>query len=370
MVDDREKTLAHNLIHYSCDVKEKEKVLIEYTDCSISFLQCLAQEVFAVGAYPFFTNLNKPVNKVLLQNGDNALFELMAKYDAYKMADMDAVILIRGDNNIYEYSSVPLKNVVQFNNTYNQKVHMEHRLNKKWVTLRFPTPSFAQSAGLSTTDFENHFFNVCNLNYAKMCDAMEGLKTLMLSTDKVKIVAKNTNLEFSIKGIGVVKCCGNNNIPDGEVFTAPVKDSINGFIEFNTPAMYNGILHNNVNLQFEKGKIVKASSTNTQALTEIINTDEGSKYIGEFSFGVNPFITFAINDILFDEKMCNSIHMAIGNAYADAFNGNTSSVHWDIIQNHRAEFGGGEIYFDNVLIRKNGEFILPNLVALNANNLV
>lgn len=370
MVDIREQQLAKNIITYSCNVLPKEKVLIEYSDCPNSFLECLVNEVLAVGAYPFLNNLNKPVLKNVLEKGNEELFKLMGKYDAYKMQEMDAVVLVRGDNNIFEYSAVPMKNIVSYNNTYNKMVHMEHRLNKKWVTLRYPTSAFAQSAGLSTTKFEDHFFNVCNLNYSKMCDAMEPLKELMEKTDKVKIIAKNTNLEFSIKGIPSVKCCGDKNIPDGEIYTAPVKESINGHIEFNIPCMYNGILHNHVYLEFKDGKIVKATSNNTLALNDIINSDDGSKYIGEFSFGVNPFITTPINDILFDEKMCYSIHMAIGNSYDDAFNGNLSSVHWDIIQSHLPAFGGGEVYFDGTLIRQNGKFILPNLVALNAENLV
>lgn len=370
MVDEREKQLAKTLVNYSCQVKRGEKVLIEYSDCSNSFLQCLVDEVIYVGAYPFLVNLNRQVLKNVLEKGNEELFTLMGKYDAYRMQEMDAVILIRGDSNIFEFSQVPQDNIMQYNNFYVKPVHMVHRLKKKWVNLRFPTPSFAQSAQLSTTAFEDHFFKVCNLDYSKMCTAMDALKELMERTDKVKIVAKNTCLEFSIKNISAVKCCGEKNIPDGEIYTAPVKNSINGTIEFNVPAMYNGIMHNKIMLEFENGKITNAKSNNTKALLDIINTDEGSSYIGEFSFGVNPFITRAINDILFDEKMCYSIHMAIGNSYDDAYNGNNSSVHWDIIQSHTKENGGGEIYFDSVLIRKDGVFIVPNLLALNPENLV
>ncbi len=370
MVDEREKVLAHNLVHYSCAVQKNEKVLIEYTSTSNSFLRCLAKEVLSVGAYPFFKNLNKEVQKTVLEEGSEQLFAFMAKYDAFMMQDMDAVMLIRGDDNIFEYAQVPTKNLVDYNNHYNKPVHMERRLQKKWVNLRFPTPSFAQSAHLSTTAFEDHYFKVCNLDYEKMCQAMEPLKQLMEKTDRVKIVAPGTNLEFSILGIPAVKCCGDKNIPDGEIYTAPLKNSMNGTITFNIPAMYNGVLHNNICLHFNNGKITKATSTNTKDLEAILATDDGSCYIGEFSFGVNPHITYAINDILFDEKMCYSIHMAIGNAYDDAFNGNQSGVHWDIIQSHAKEFGGGEIYFDGQLIRKDGVFIEPNLVALNPEFLV
>lgn len=370
MVDEREKKLANILVNYSCDVQKGEGVLIEYTSCTDGLLACLIEEILKKKAYPFLKNLNKHVQKELLEHGNAELFTLMARYDAFQMEEMSAVMLIRGDDNIFEYAQVPAKNVVDYSSCYVKPVHMERRLTKKWVNLRFPTPSFAQSAHMSTTAFEDHYFQVCNLDYGKMCAAMQPLKELMEKTDKVKVVAPGTRLEFSILNIPAVKCCGEKNIPDGECYTAPVKDSINGTIAFNQPAMYNGIMHDQIVLTFEHGKIVKATGSQTHALNDIIQTDEGSCYMGEFSFGVNPYITHAINDILFDEKMAYSIHMAIGNSYDDAFNQNRSSVHWDLIQSHAAQFGGGEIYFDGVLIRKNGEFITPNLVALNPKNLV
>ncbi len=369
MIDEREKLLASNLVNGSCFVKPGEKVLIEYSDCSNSFMVALCDEIFKAGAYPFLLNVNKAVFKNILTNANEELFGLMSKFDAAKMKEMDAVIMVRGDDNIFEYSSVPLSQIALANVYYYRPITV-HRLTKKWVLLRYPTAAFAQSAKMSTSDFEDFFFKVCNLNYSKMCNAMDSLKELIEKTDKVKIIAKNTHLEFSIKGISAVKCCGEKNIPDGEIYTAPVKQSINGEIQFNVPAMYNGIMHENIKLKFKDGAIIEANSSNAKALNDVINTDDGSKYIGEFSFGVNPFITTPINDILFDEKMCNSIHMAIGNSYDDAFNGNISSVHWDLIQVQTEIFGGGEIYFDDVLIRKNGEFILPNLVALNPENLV
>lgn len=370
MVDEREKILAKKIVNYSCNIKKGEKVLIEYASTTNSFLTCLVNEILQVGAFPILKFQNRLLQKEIMQKGNVELFNLMAKYDSFVMEDMDAVIMVKGDDNIFEFAEVSSDNIKDYNNTYTKQVHMERRLQKKWVLLRYPTPSFAQSANMSTTAFEDYFFNVCNLDYSKMCKAMDALKELMEKTDKVKIVAKNTNLEFSIKGISAVKCCGDKNIPDGELYTAPVKNSINGYIEFNAPAMYNGIKHENIFLKFKDGKIVEASSNHTKELLEVINTDEGSCYIGEFSFGVNPYVTKPINDILFDEKMCGSIHMAIGNSYDDAFNGNKSSVHWDLIQSHMPEYGGGEIYFDGQLIRKNGLFIKDNLVALNPENLV
>lgn len=370
MVDEREKLLAKNLVNYSCKVMPGQKVLIEYSDISKGFLHALINEVFLAGGLPFYRDVGKDTQKLIVRQGSAELFKQMAKYHSLQMEDMDAVILALGANNAFEFAGIDALQMASFNTNYYKPVHLQCRITKKWVTLRYPTPAFAQFAGVSTQDFEDFYFKVCNLDYGKMKLAIEPLKNLMEKTDKVKIVAKNTNLEFSIKGIPSVPCCGEHNVPDGEIYTAPVKDSVFGEIEFNIPALIGGVLHNNIWLKFEKGKIVEAKSSNTKALQELIATDEGSQYLGEFAFGVNPHITAPINDILFDEKMCYSLHFAIGNSYDNAFNGNLSSIHADLIQLHTEEFGGGKVYFDDVLIRKNGQFMLSELVALNPENLV
>lgn len=365
---DNDRILAEKLVNYSCRVKPGENVYIEYSDCSDYFIQCLVQEVFKAKAYPFVKHVDRILKKEILSCGDEKLFKTMEEFDIKLMEKMDAVILVAGEKNVFEYSTVPVNNMKLFRKIYHN--HTELRVSKKWVLLKYPTPAFAQASGMSTEAFSRHFFNVCNLDYGKMCRAMDNLSGLMSNTDKVRIVAKDTDLEFSIKNIPNIKCCGECNIPDGELYTAPVKDSINGKITFNIPVTYNGNIFDNICLNFENGKIVNATSSNTEGLNEILDTDEGSRYMGEFSFGVNPYIDKPILDILFDEKMCYSIHMAVGCSYDDAFNGNKSAVHWDLIQSHNEKFGGGEIYFDGKLIRKNGLFIPANLVALNPENLI
>lgn len=370
MVDEREKMLAKNLVNYSCKVMPGQKVLIEHSHISKGLLQALINEVFLAGGLPFYREVKKDVRRLIVEQGSPELFKQMAKYDCLQMDDMDAVILALGANNAFEFAGISAPQMASYNTNYYKPVHLERRINKNWVTLRYPTPAFAQFAGLSTEGFEDFYFKVCNLDYGKMKLAIAPLKELMEKTDKVKIVAKNTNLEFSIKGIPAVPCCGEHNVPDGEIYTAPIKDSVFGEIEFNIPALIGGVLHNNIWLRFESGKIVDAKSSNTKELQDLIATDAGSRYLGEFAFGVNPHITAPINDILFDEKMCYSLHLAIGNSYDNAFNGNLSSIHADLIQLHAKEFGGGEVYFDNVLVRKNGQFMLPELVALNPENLV
>lgn len=370
MINVKEVELAKKLVNYSCRVQKGEKVWIEYSDCNLSFVNAVVEQVFLAGGYPFVKNKNFDIIRAMLTNGDETYFKYLAEYDANVMKDMDAVILIKGEDNVYELSDIDKVKMASYDRIYNGLVHLKHRLSKKWVLLRFPTKAFAQSSKMSTAKFTEYFYKVCTLDYSKMCKCMDALVELMNKTDKVRIITPNTDLEFSIKGVGVVKCCGECNIPDGECYTAPVKNSVNGVIKFNIPAMYNGVLHSDIVLHFKDGKIIQATSSDTERLNAILDTDDGARYLGEFSFGLNPYIDFAINDILFDEKMCQSIHLACGNSYADASNGNSSSVHWDLIQSHDERFGGGEIYFDGKLIRKNGEFIPNELVALNKNNLI
>jgi len=239
----------------------------------------------------------------------------------------------------------------------------------KWVVLRYPTESMSQQAGMSTEAFEDFYFDVCTLDYSKMDKAMTPLVELMNKTDRVRIVAKDTDLTFSIKGIPAIKCSGLRNIPDGEVYTAPVKDSVNGYITYNVPSVEEGIKFENVRLEFKDGKIVKATANDTVAVNKIFDTDEGARYVGEFALGVNPYITKAMGDILFDEKISGSIHFTPGQSYEDAPNGNKSAIHWDLVQVQTTEYGGGEIYFDDVLIRKDGMFVLDELKCLNPENL-
>jgi len=286
------------------------------------------------------------------------------------MKNMDAYIGIRAGNNTSELSDVPSDNMKTFTQTVVKKVHLDTRVPKtKWVVLRYPTDSMAQLSKMSTEAFEDFYFDVCTLDYSKMDAAMDPLVELLEKTDKVRITAKGTDLTFSIKDIGIVKCAGLRNIPDGEVFTAPVRDSVNGTITYNAPSPYQGFTFENVQFTFENGKIVKATANDTERINKILDTDEGARYIGEFAIGVNPYILNAMGDTLFDEKIDGSIHFTPGQAYETTDNGNNSIIHWDLVLIQRPEYGGGEIYFDDVLVRKDGRFVLPELEGLNPENL-
>ncbi|MCL1935089.1 MAG: aminopeptidase [Defluviitaleaceae bacterium] len=368
-MDQRNNTLAKNLINYSVRLKKGEKILIE----SIGYepeelINEIVKEAYAVGAFPYVNVIMPSIQREILINSTKEQFEIKAKLDKEFIDNMDAYIAVRSGNNIFELSDVPTEKINDYSKVMKEVTNT--RLRKKWVVLRYPTPSMAQSAKKPTAPFKDFYYNVCCLDYGKMDKAQEALKNIMEKTDKVHIKGVGTDISFSIKDMPIIKCSGEFNIPDGEVFTAPVKDSVNGYITYNIPSLHNGFSFENVKLEFENGKIVKSTANDTERITKIFNQDEGARYIGEFAIGVNPYITEPMYDILFDEKIAGSFHFTPGNSYENAFNGNTSSLHWDLIVIQTPEYGGGEIYFDDVLIRKDGRFVLKELEVLNPENLM
>jgi len=369
-MDSRISKLSQLLVHHSIQLEPGEKVYIEYKGSGADALvQELIRTIYQTGGVPFLHCINSKFLREILLNCNEEQIHIMSELSLLEMKQMDCFIGIRCDDNSNELSDVPTEKMAIYNKLYNLPVHSEERVNNtKWVVLRYPTPNFAQAANMSTTSFEDFYFKVCTMDYQKLSKAMEPLVKLMKNTDSVKIIGPGTELSFSIKDINVVPCFGRRNVPDGEVYTAPVKNSINGFITYNTPSILNGFTFENIKFEFKDGKIINATSNNSKLLNRILDTDKGSRYIGEFAIGVNPFVTFPMKDTLFDEKICGSFHFTPGNSYESAPNGNKSSIHWDLVCIQTPEFGGGEIYFDDVLIRKNGIFVHPDLMNLNPEN--
>jgi len=370
-MDERIKTLAYNLVNYSCKVKENEKVYIHYIgEATEDLARQVIKEVYAVKGLPFVHFTSSRVQREILLNTTEEQLKIMAEVDCLEMSKMDCYIGIRGTDNVSELSDVPADRMSLYEKLYATPVHHDIRVPKtRWVVLRYPNAAMAQLSNSSTDAFEDFYFQVCNLDYSKMGEAMKPLVALMNRTDKVNIKGPGTDLTFSIKGIPAVPCAGELNIPDGEVYTAPVKDSINGKLSYNTPSVYQGFTYENICLEFKDGKIINATANDTERITKVFDTDEGARYVGEFAIGVNPYILKPMKDTLFDEKIMGSIHFTPGNCYDEAPNGNVSSIHWDLVLIQTPEFGGGEIYFDDVLIRKDGQFVIPELECLNPGNL-
>src|SRR5438552_12091134 len=364
MRDDRFDKLADILTGYSTQLKRNEKVLIETFDAPDEMTIALIRAARKRGAVPLVQLQRATVSRELAGEAEDSQLNFQAKHELARMKQMDAYIAIRGSHNITELSDVSpdrMKLIAR-----KMRPVQDQRVQKtKWVVLRWPTPSMAQLAGMSTEAFEDFYFNVCTLDYRKLQPGMKALKRLMEKTDRVEIKGPETDLRFSIKGIPAVICGGDRNIPDGEVFTAPVKHSVEGHVTFNTPTIYQSTGFDGIRLEFRHGKIVDATSNQTKKLNTILDSDPGARYVGEFSLGFNPYILQPMRDILFDEKIAGSFHFTPGQAYEEADNGNRSEVHWDMVSIQRPDYGGGEIYFDGKLIRKNGEFLPKQLRSLN-----
>jgi len=369
MNDPRHEQLARVLLGHSVQIKKGERLLIDATCVPDAMTAAMVRETARLGAMPFVQIVAPVVQRELLRRGTAEQFEFIRKIEMQRMRGMQAYIALRGADNIFESSDVP-----------NAKMDLATRIlrpvlnwrisHTRWCVLRWPTPAMAQQAMMSTEAFEDFFFRVCTLDYRKMRPGMAALKQLMERTDRVHIKGPGTDLRFSIKGIGAVTCGGSHNIPDGEVFTAPVRDSVEGEVAFNAPTVYQGTSFDHVCLAFRKGRIIGASSSNSPRMNQILDSDRGARYVGEFSLGFNPHILHPMRDILFDEKIAGSFHFTPGQAYKEADNGNRSQIHWDLVCIQRNDYGGGEIWFDGQLIRKNGVFVAPALKSLNPKNLL
>ena len=369
----RNRQLAKALVDYSMRVRAGDNVLVETIGTDPL---PLSREVVAVaierGANVHTEFRDDAMLRRMLLHGSEEQIAAMAKFALPRMEGMQCYVGIRGSGNTRELSDVPPEQMRLFNQLFIEPVHLKVRVPKtRWVVLRYPNDAMAQQAGMSLEAFADFYYRVCTLDYARMSLAMDPLADLMRRTDRVRIVAPGTDLSFSIKGLPAIKCDGHLNIPDGECYTAPVKDSINGTIVFNTPTLFDGIVFPNVRVRFVDGKAVGVTTDGDNAkLNAILDRDAGARYVGEFALGFNPHVTEAILDTLFDEKIIGSLHMALGNSYDDCDNGNHSMNHWDLVHRQTPEAGGGEIWFDEVLIRKDGLFVLPELEGLNPSNLI
>lgn len=371
--DERIARLAENLIKNSVKLKKGEQIYIEAIGLStMPLVQELVKAATKAGGVPFYYFNEQALQKEFIENASVPQMKAQAEIHKQLMSNSQAYIGVRGNDDLFKMSAVDPEKMNNYQKYYWNPVHSEIRVPKtKWCVLRYPNSAFAAMSKMALEEFEDFYFDACLVDYVKMGQAMKPLKKLMDKTKKVRIVAPGTEVEFSIAGLKSIICDGKMNIPDGEVYTAPVKDSINGVIQFNTDTTYLGTVFSNIRLEFKDGKIVEGHSMiNDDKFQKILNIDEGSRYMGEFALGVNPYVTQPMLDILFDEKISGSFHMAIGNSYEDETNnGNKSAIHWDLVQMQDAEHGGGEIFFDDVLVRKNGRFVLPDLIGLNPEKL-
>lgn len=370
MRDPRAARLARVIVEHSTQLAPGEAVLIEGTDVADELVVALVEAVQEAGALPLVTLRRQGIHRAQLRGATESFVRLVGEVERFQMEQVQAYVGIRGADNVSELSDVPADRMDLYLQHVVQPVHLNYRVtHTRWVVLRYPNAAMAQLAGMSTAAFEDHYFQVCSMDYARMAEAMEPLRARMARTDEVRLAGPGTDLRFSIRDIGVVPCEGRRNLPDGECFTAPVRDSVRGTIRYNTASLYLGTTFENIQFTFEGGRIVRAEGSPQARLDEVLDSDPGARFVGEFSLGFNPYITRPMKDTLFDEKIAGSLHFTPGQAYATADNGNRSKIHWDLVLIQTPEFGGGEVWFDGECVRRDGRFVVPELEGLNPERL-
>lgn len=365
-MDERIKKLSKTIVDYSVSIKENDKVLIQYESpmCN-QLVKCLIKDIIKKKAICTTKFIDNELSNLISENLTSEAIDFKVKEKEFEVNNFDVFIRICYTQNEYESKNISTS-IRKEMGTKSQELD-DIRINKRrWTLLNYPSVIDAYKAHMTYDEFYNYSMDVMTVDYKKLSDKIKPLKELMEKTDKVRIISPNTDITFSIKGMPAIPCCGTANIPDGELYTAPIKESVNGYITYNAPSSYQGNIYNDIRLEFVDGKIVNCSSSNNiDDLKAIFDTDLGARYIGEFSLGFNPMITKPMGDILYDEKIMGSIHFTPGRCYEDCDNGNVSSIHWDLVLIQTKEYGGGEIYFDDVLIRKDGLFVLESLKSLN-----
>ncbi|MDX1672875.1 MAG: aminopeptidase [Balneolaceae bacterium] len=358
--------LAQKVLEFSCELEKGQNVMLQLNGLNgVELLRALVQVSREMEANPFVRINDTEIQRVLLEEGDEAFWENQAEVDQLPvMKQMDAFVGIRASENIYEHSRVDREANKAYADKLLQPVHYQERVNNtNWVVLRYPSPAFAMNAKMPTEEFREFYYNACLLDYSRLAEAMEPLEERLRDTDMIRLEGEGTDIEFSVKGQNWIPCYGKRNIPDGELFSSPILSSVNGVITY-APSVYQGKPFEYVKLEVKDGVVIDFDSSNNEQLEEILETDAGARQFGEFSFGLNPIIDQPMYDILFDEKIYGSNHLTLGNDYEDAPNGNESSIHWDLV------CIGADLYLDGEKIREGRKFITDDLKQLNPEKLL
>lgn len=355
MKDSRVEKLADILVNYSVKVKKGDTVLIRGDELGKPLLLEVYRKVVEAGGNPLLSISFDEMNKIFYDHASKAQLSHTSKIKLYEAKNCDAVIIVHAPANSKALSAVdPAKMTMR--SRANKPISEIIVNKKKWVLTNYPTQALAQDAEMSIDEYEEFLFGATNLDWAKVEKEQERIKKVIDKGNTIRIVGKDTDLTFSIKGRKGIKCCGNSNMPDGEIFYAPVENSANGHIFYDFPAIHNGKEVSGIRLGFEKGKVVKATAEkNEEYLFAMLDTDKGARYIGEFGIGTNYGIKRFTRDILFDEKIGGTIHLAVGRSYEESGGKNDSAIHWDMIKDLRH---GGAIYLDGKRIQENGKFLI------------
>jgi len=363
MTDPRLKKMAKLMTEYSTKIQPKEHVLIIcYGLHGIPLLKEVYREAVKIGAHVTYEILEDQMSRIFYENAAEHQLKYSSKVRLMQAKETQVMIQIIADSNNKELASIDQGKMLMKRKATKNISDEIHK--SRWVLFDYPTPASAQEAGLSLEEWEDFIFDSCLIDWTRLKEEEETLLEILKKVKEIRIVAKDTDISFNVEGQTFIKCLGSHNLPDGELFTSPIKNGVNGVVTFNTPTLYMGKEFNWIRLFFKDGKVIKEESDkNTADLTKILNTDKGSRFLGEVSFGLNRNIKTPVKSILFDEKIGGSNHMALGKCYEEAPNGNDSAIHWDLIIRH--EDAQGEVYLDGVLVQKHGKWVDKRLVKFN-----
>jgi len=356
MTDPRTTRLADILVNHSLRVKRGDRVMIAASSELAKPLVIEAyRKVLEAGGHPQTRIAFEELSGILFNEASKSQLTHFPETKLYEAENMDCFINIRAAANKRALSNVDPKRMAMRGKA--MKPISEIIVNRKrWVLCNFPTNSLAQEADMSLAEYEAFLYGATNINWDGVQKRGKSLKRLLDRGRRITIVGKETEITIGIEGRKGVPCFGERNMPDGEVYVSPLEESAEGHIYFETPAIYQGSEVAGIRLTFKGGKVVEASAEKNESfLIDMLNTDRGARYLGEVGIGINYGIKSFSKDILFDEKIGGTVHLALGRSYEKAGGKNDSAIHWDIIKDLRK---GGELYIDRKLIQKNGKFLV------------
>lgn len=357
MTDQRIKKFAQILIDYSIFVKKGENVIISAGSLADELVLEVYKNVIKKGAYPLPEISLPGMSKLYFENASEEQLKKFPELSMHKIKHSQKYLGIYAPKDTRELRDIDPKKIgirEKVTNPLSDYVVNEKKKIRRCST-DFPTPALAKDAGMSYEAFKNFFFNAANQDWVKESKRLKKIHSLFKGANIIHIKAPGTDLKMSVKGRPLIVDDGKENMPGGEMFYAPIKESVEGHIKFTYPAVRSGKEVRGIRIEFKKGKVVKAKATkNEKFLKEMINLDKGSKYVGELGIGCNKKINRFTKNLLFDEKIGGTIHLALGMAYKECKGDNKSALHWDIVCDLRKN---GQIIADGKVIQNNGRWI-------------
>lgn len=353
--DLRVQKLAKLIVDYSVFVKKGESVVISGSSEAEEFITALYKEIILKGAHPVLRMSPRGITPFFYRHATNEQIEKFPEIFDFIVKNSQKYIGIDTEFNSRELSNIPPEKITSRAKV--TKPISDYIVNSKpkmhRVAVGFPCPSLAQDAEMDLVEYENFVFNACLLDWKKLGRQMDKIKSKFKKSSQVHLIGENVDLKMKVHGEKAVADKGEENMPGGEIFMAPIRESLNGWIKFDFPAIRNGKEVTDVYLKFENGKVIESkASKNEDFLKAMLATDENSSYVGELGIGCNPRVTKFTKNLLFDEKISSTIHLALGMAYKENGGGNDSAIHWDIVKDMKK----AKIIVDGKVIQENGKW--------------